>query len=99
MTAISAVVAVIGLLQNSAALVVGSMVIAPLIGPAMAAAVGTVIDDHELATRGIRLQIIGLGLAIVSAAVFTARWERQRKHHDCNSEAERGDFLRLNYSL
>lgn len=36
----------------------------------MAAAVGTIIDDRELATRGVRLQVIGL--AIVSAAVFTA---------------------------
>lgn len=70
MTLVSAVVAVIGLLQNSAAVVVGSMVIAPLIGPAMAAATGTVIDDRELATRGVTLQILGLGLAVVSAAAF-----------------------------
>jgi uncharacterized hydrophobic protein (TIGR00341 family) len=72
MTAISAVVAVVGLLQNSAAVVVGSMVIAPLIGPAMAAAVGTVIDDRTLASRGIGLQVLGLGLAVVSAAAFAA---------------------------
>ncbi|EMA55432.1 MULTISPECIES: TIGR00341 family protein [Halococcus] len=72
MTAVSAIVAVVGLLQNSAAVVVGSMVIAPLIGPAMAASVGTVIDDRKLATRGVGLQVIGLGLAVVSAAVFAA---------------------------
>jgi uncharacterized hydrophobic protein (TIGR00341 family) len=72
MTAVSAIVGAVGLLQNSAAVVVGSMVIAPLIGPAMAASVGTVINDRELATRGIALQVLGLGLAIASAAVFGA---------------------------
>lgn len=70
MTAVSAVVATVGLLQDSAAVVVGSMVIAPLVGPAMAASVGTVIDDRGLTTRGVRLQAFGLALAITSAAIF-----------------------------
>lgn len=72
LTAVSAVVATVGLLQNSAAVVVGSMVIAPLVGPAMAASVGTVVGDTELTTRGVQLQTYGLVLAIVSAAVFGA---------------------------
>ena len=59
-----------GLLLNSPAVVVGSMVIAPLIGPAMTANVGTVVDDHELFVRGVKLQAFGLVLAIASAAVF-----------------------------
>ena len=70
MTLISAVVATAGLLLDSAAIVVGSMVIAPLIGPALAASVGTVIDDDELFWRGIEYQALGLGLAIAGAAVF-----------------------------
>ncbi|MFD1514514.1 DUF389 domain-containing protein [Halomarina rubra] len=72
MTVVSAVVATVGLLQNSAAVVVGSMVIAPLIGPAMATAVGTVVDDRKLAARGVALQVGGLLLAVLSAAVFAA---------------------------
>ncbi|GAA0453166.1 TIGR00341 family protein [Halococcus dombrowskii] len=72
MTVVSAAVAVVGLLQDSAAVVVGSMVIAPLIGPAMAAATGTVVDDRELTARGVALQVLGLGLAVASAAVFAA---------------------------
>lgn len=68
MTVVSSTVAVVGLLQNSAAVVVGSMVIAPLIGPAMAAATGTVVDDPGLTARGVALQVLGLGLAVVSAA-------------------------------
>ncbi|MFC6756432.1 MULTISPECIES: TIGR00341 family protein [Haloarcula] len=70
MTVISAVIATAGLLLNSPAVVVGSMVIAPLIGPAMTANVGTVVDDHELFVRGVKLQALGLLLAIASATVF-----------------------------
>ena len=72
MTAISAIVATAGLLLDSPAVVVGSMVIAPLVGPAMAASVGTVIDDADLFQQGIRLQVLGTVLAIASAALFAA---------------------------
>ena len=72
LTVISAVVATAGLLEDSAAVVVGSMVIAPLIGPAMASCVGTVIDDgsEELFRNGVRSQAIGLAVAVASATVF-----------------------------
>jgi uncharacterized hydrophobic protein (TIGR00271 family) len=72
MTVISSVVATAGLLLDSAATVVGSMVIAPLIGPALAASVGTVVDDHELFVRGVRLQLGGMVVAVGSAALFAA---------------------------
>ncbi len=70
MTVISAVVATAGLLLNDAAVIVGSMVIAPLVGPAMATSVGSVVDDRELFLRGARQQVAGGALAIVSAAIF-----------------------------
>jgi len=70
MTVVSAVIATAGLLLDSPAVVVGSMVIAPLVGPAMAASVGTVVDDAEMFVRGVRLQVLGLLLAIGSAFVF-----------------------------
>jgi len=69
-TVVSAVVATAGLLQNSAAVVVGSMVIAPLIGPAMAASVGTVINDKELFRDGVTAQFLGVALSVGAAAVF-----------------------------
>ncbi len=72
MTIVSAVIATAGLLLDSPATVVGSMVIAPLIGPAMTAAVGSVVDDGELFQRGIGLQVLGVALAIVSATLFAA---------------------------
>ncbi|MFC7130897.1 TIGR00341 family protein [Haloferax chudinovii] len=70
MTVISALVATAGLLLDSPAVVVGSMVIAPLVGPAMSASVGTVVDDDEMFARGVRLQALGGLLAVGAAAVF-----------------------------
>ncbi|WP_423750816.1 TIGR00341 family protein [Salinirarus marinus] len=70
MTAISAVVATAGLLLDSPAVVVGSMVIAPLVGPAMSTSVGTVVDDRALFLKGVKQQAVGGVLAIASAAAF-----------------------------
>ncbi|EJN58305.1 TIGR00341 family protein [Halogranum rubrum] len=72
MTAVSAIVATAGLLLDSPAVVVGSMVIAPLIGPAMATSVGSVLDEKDLFVRGVRLQVIGGVLAVVAAAIFAS---------------------------
>ncbi|WP_232687079.1 TIGR00341 family protein [Halobacterium zhouii] len=70
MTLVSTVIAAAGLLLDSPATVVGSMVIAPLLGPAMAASVGTVVDDQDLFRRGVYLQFVGLVLSVAGAAVF-----------------------------
>ncbi len=70
MTIVSAVVATAGLLLDSPAVVVGSMVIAPLIGPALGASVGSVIDNEALFRHSILYQILGVVLAIAAAAVF-----------------------------
>ncbi len=69
-TIVSAVVATAGLIENSAAVVVGSMVIAPLIGPAMGASVGSVINDEKLFRDGVKAQFIGVFVSIAAAAVF-----------------------------
>lgn len=70
LTLISAVIATAGMLLDSPATVVGSMVIAPLIGPSLAASVGTVLNDRPLLHRGVKLQVLGIVVAISSAAVF-----------------------------
>ncbi|CQH45158.1 DUF389 family protein [Halobacterium hubeiense] len=70
MTLVSTIIATAGLLLDSPATVVGSMVIAPLLGPAMSASVGTVVDDEDLFRRGVYLQFVGVVLAVVGAAAF-----------------------------
>jgi uncharacterized membrane protein len=70
MTNVSALIATAVLLLDLPAVVVRSVVIAPLIGPAMAASVGTVLDEEPLFVRGMRPQALGLVLAVGSAALF-----------------------------
>ncbi|WP_415379362.1 TIGR00341 family protein [Halosimplex sp. TS25] len=67
---VSAVVATAGMLLDSASIVVGSMVIAPLVGPALAASVGTVLSDDALFWKGAKYQVAGFALAVVSATLF-----------------------------
>jgi uncharacterized hydrophobic protein (TIGR00341 family) len=70
MSVVSVVVATAGVLLDSAAVVVGSMVIAPLIGPAMATSTGTVLQESDLFRRGVKFQVLGFVLAILTAGVF-----------------------------
>ncbi|WP_290818825.1 TIGR00341 family protein [Halovivax sp.] len=66
---LSTVIATAGLLTNSAATIIGAMVVAPLMGPALAASVGVVVDDQALASRGVVLQGLGLVAAVATAAL------------------------------
>ncbi|WP_336365387.1 TIGR00341 family protein [Halalkalicoccus salilacus] len=71
LTTISSIVATTGLLLDSAAVVVGSMVIAPLLGPAIGTGVGTVLDNENLFREGVKQQAIGLVAAVAAATLFT----------------------------
>jgi uncharacterized hydrophobic protein (TIGR00341 family) len=71
LTFLSAVVATAGLLLDSPALVVGSMVIAPLVGSALTASVGTVLSNRKMIINGFTTQIYGLGIAIIGAILFS----------------------------
>lgn len=66
---VSTIIATAGLVLDSAATIIGAMVVAPLMGPALAASVGVVVDDDELAARGVALQVAGLVVTVATAAV------------------------------
>ncbi|WP_336338904.1 TIGR00341 family protein [Haloarcula brevis] len=70
MTVLSAIVATAGLVLDSPAIVVGSMVIAPQVGSALIASVGTTLSDRRLIVDGVRDQLLGLAVAIGSASLF-----------------------------
>lgn len=70
MTVISALVAVAGLLVDSAALVVGAMVIAPQVGSALTASIGATIGDWRMLKNGLRAQVLSLLLAVLGATAF-----------------------------
>ncbi|WP_372591715.1 TIGR00341 family protein [Guyparkeria sp.] len=62
--ALSAVVAAMGMLEDSAAVVIGAMVIAPLLAPNLALALGTTLGDTELSRRAVSANFVGLGLSV-----------------------------------
>ncbi|WP_253738283.1 DUF389 domain-containing protein [Halohasta salina] len=68
---LSAVIAVVGLLMDSPAIVVGSMVIAPIVGPVLTATVGAVTGDRRMLLDSIWLQAGGLAVAVAGAALFS----------------------------
>ncbi|MCK4998898.1 MAG: TIGR00341 family protein, partial [Anaerohalosphaera sp.] len=69
MVALSSVVAAIGLLRNNAAVVIGAMVIAPLLGPNVALALASTLGDVELARTARKSNIVGIALPLVLAAL------------------------------
>ena len=61
---LSAVVAAVGLLRNDLAIVIGAMVIAPLLTPNMALALGTTLGDMILVKRALRTTVVGISCAL-----------------------------------
>ena len=64
LTALSTVVASIGLSTNNIAVVIGAMVIAPLLGPVIAFSFGGALGDLGLILRSARNALAGLGLGV-----------------------------------
>jgi uncharacterized hydrophobic protein (TIGR00341 family) len=64
MVVLASFVAGIGLLKNDVAVIIGSMVIAPLLRPNMALSLATTLADFELAKKAIFTNIIGFVLVI-----------------------------------
>jgi len=67
LVALSSVVATVGLMRDSVAVVIGAMVIAPLLGPNMALALGTVLGEGRLIRRAALALVLGLLLAFGTA--------------------------------
>jgi uncharacterized hydrophobic protein (TIGR00271 family) len=67
MVILSAIVASIGLLKNSVALIIGAMVIAPLLGPNVALSLATTLGDFDLGRQALKVGLWSLGLALIFA--------------------------------
>jgi uncharacterized hydrophobic protein (TIGR00341 family) len=67
---LSAIVAIVGVVKNSSAIVIGAMVIAPLIGPFVATAFACVLGDYKLFFRSVLTSIYGLALPLFLGALF-----------------------------
>jgi len=71
---LSTVVAAIGLIRGDLAILIGAMVIAPLLGPNVALALGATLGDSKLAIRALRANLggfsIAFGLACLTGLIF-----------------------------
>ena len=65
MVVLSTIVAAIGLRQNSVAVIIGAMVIAPLLGPNMALSLGTTLGDLSLLWHALRTSPAGIATVMV----------------------------------
>lgn len=71
---LSTVVAAIGLIEDNVAVVIGAMVIAPLLGPNLALALGTALGDGPLMWKSLLTNIAGLTLAFLLAVAVGVLW-------------------------
>jgi uncharacterized hydrophobic protein (TIGR00341 family) len=63
MVLLSTVIAAIGLLRDDGTIIIGSMVIAPLLGPNMALSLATTLGDTTLARRAVKIGAVGISIA------------------------------------
>jgi len=67
----SSVLATLGLISNSPAVVIGAMIVAPLMDPILSLAFGIAIGHRELILKSTALIALGIGLVIATSAGLT----------------------------
>lgn len=72
MMVLSAALASLGLLQDSKAVVIGAMLVAPLMGPLLGAGLALVQDNVALMRRSLAVLLFGVALALLVAGFFGA---------------------------
>lgn len=71
MTALSVVMATAGLIIDNAAVIIGSMLIAPILSPILSLSMGIVMSDLKLVTRSFRTLAVASGVSVGIAALST----------------------------
>ena len=66
----SAIISSLGLILDNVAVIVGSMVIAPVLGPILAITIGIVLGDSKLIRKGIAAEILAVLAAVVIGSIF-----------------------------
>ena len=69
---IATVIATVGLIANSAAVVIGAMIVAPLMDPIISLAFGMATADHRLMLRASGLIALGVGITVATASLLSA---------------------------
>jgi len=75
MSVLAAIVAAVGLLLDDVAIIIGSMVIAPLLGPNIAMTLAVTLADPKLSRIALGSSLLGYVLAFVTGMVFGLAFE------------------------
>ncbi|MFC7320109.1 TIGR00341 family protein [Halobacillus campisalis] len=67
---LSAIVATVGFLKDSEAVVIGAMVIAPMIGPVIAVAFSSVLGDYKVLTKSLITSLLGVVIVVAISILF-----------------------------
>ncbi len=93
---LSTVVAAIGLIKDNVAVVIGAMVIAPLLGPNLALALGTALGDLDLIRKSIKTNLAGMTLSITLSIILGIVWPFDIQSHELLARTDVGlDSLAL----
>lgn len=87
---LSTIVAAIGLLEDNPAVIIGAMVIAPLLGPNLAFALGTSLGDSTLMWRAFKTGGTGLAVALLISVGVGLLWPSDQYSHEVLSRTEAG---------
>ena len=71
---LASIVTAIGISEDNVAVVIGAMVIAPLLGPNLGLALGSVLGDRELIKEAVYTNVTGLGVTVLIAIIFSQLW-------------------------
>jgi uncharacterized hydrophobic protein (TIGR00341 family) len=70
MIAVSAVLATMGIIENNAAVIIGGMLVAPMLSPILAIALGVEMADYRLLKRSFRVVVLAVIYAIAFSWIF-----------------------------
>jgi uncharacterized hydrophobic protein (TIGR00271 family) len=68
---LSTLLATTGLFANSAPVIIGAMILAPLMAPIISLSMGVVRAEHTLMTNSLKTLAIGIGMALLFSCVYT----------------------------
>lgn len=87
---LSTVVAAIGLLEDNPAVIIGAMVIAPLLGPNLAFALGSALGDTHIMWKALRTGLAGLSAALLFSIIIGYLWPSEEYSHEVLSRTDAG---------
>ena len=87
---LSTIVAAIGLLEDNPAVIIGAMVIAPLLGPNLAFALGSALGDTQIMWHAFRTGLSGLTLALGLSICIGMLWPSEQFSHEVLSRTDVG---------